>query len=148
MGREYRNRTPTIPLPASLNNFSDYQKSRCPTLFPKLDISSSVSSVLYTDVGGPDVGGPDVLLCFQNCTSRLPFLQCCYIILHPFGIYYLIKDLVFSPQIRRTSDQLRVSHFHFPFRHYYSSYERNMLFTLIVPFHSLIITVSRESDHY
>ena len=49
---------------------------RCPTLFPKLDISTPVSTVLYTaqyrgsrcrgsrrrgpDVGGPDVGGPDV----------------------------------------------------------------------------------------
>ena len=43
--------------------------SRCPTLFPKLDISTPVSTVLYSyilrntggpDVGGPDVGGPDV----------------------------------------------------------------------------------------
>ena len=38
--------------------------------------------------------------------------------------------------------------FSFPFRRYYSSYKRNVLFTLIVPFHSLIITVSQESDHY
>ena len=40
--------------------------SRCPTLFPKLDIWTPASTVLYTvqyrgpDVGGLDVGGPDV----------------------------------------------------------------------------------------
>ena len=53
------------------------------------------STVILCNTGGPDGAGPDFLLCFQNCTSRLPFLQCCYIILHPCGIYYLIKDLVF-----------------------------------------------------
>ena len=148
MGREYRNRTPTIPLPASLNNFSDYQESRCPTLFPKLDISSSVSTVLYTDVGGPDVGGPDVLLCFQNRTSRLPFLQCCYIILHPCGIYYLIKDLVFLTPDPTNFRPIKGVTFSFSVQTLLSFYERNVLFTLIVPFHSLIITVSRESDHY
>ena len=45
-------------------------------MFPKLDISTPVSTVLYTvRTGGPDVGGPDVLLCFQNCTSLPPLLQ-------------------------------------------------------------------------
>ena len=58
------------------NRGSRCRGSRCPTLFPKLDISTPVAAVLYIvryrgsrcrgsrcrgpDVGGPDVGGPDV----------------------------------------------------------------------------------------
>ena len=51
-----------------MNRGSRCRGSRCPTLFPKLDVSTPVATVLYTvryrgrgpDVGGPDVGGTDV----------------------------------------------------------------------------------------